>query len=339
MKKIQWIAAAFSLVLGTQSFAQAPYALPKLNYDYKAIEPHIDAQTMEIHYSKHHQAYVDNLNKALTDPKLAALTLEQLLLNAGRRSDVIRNNAGGHYNHSLFWEILTPTPDTESKPSDALMNSIELSFKNMDSLKKLMNQAASSRFGSGWAWLVLTPDKQLIVTSTPNQDNPIMDVSKDRGIPIIGIDVWEHAYYLKYQNKRGDYLGAVWKALNWNVISKKYYEALQNPLLKVIEKSSWKELNDFHMVMAQTFHPVEENNFKPLRERSGELVARAVDLKNSKVPASFNTPEITKAIDELVKGATELDKINTKKVKDGVLKVKIEKLHDKFHEIQGLCSH
>lgn len=339
MKKLKLFAVAFSVSLGMQASAQAPYTLPKLGYDYKALEPNIDAQTMEIHYTKHHQAYVDNLNKALTGTKLTELTLEQLLMNAGRRSDAIRNNAGGHYNHSLFWEILTPNPDTETKPSDALLKSIEYSFKSMDSLKKAMNQAASSRFGSGWAWLIVTPDKKLVVTSTPNQDNPIMDVAKDRGIPIIGIDVWEHAYYLKYQNKRGDYLGAIWKTLNWDVISKKYYEALQGPLLTTIEKNSWQALNDFHMVMAQTFHPAEENNFAPIRQRSGELVARAVDLKNSKIPASFDTPEIRKAIDELVKGATELDKINTKKAKDAALKDKLSKVHDKFHEIQGLCEH
>ncbi len=339
MKKLKLITAAFSVLMGIQANAQAPYALPKLGYEYKALEPYIDAQTMEIHHSKHHQAYVDNLNKALAGTKLESLTLEQLLLNAGHRSEAIRNNAGGHYNHSLFWEILTPNVETTTKPSDALMKSIETDFKSMDSLKKALNRAASTRFGSGWAWLVLTPDKKLIVTSTPNQDNPLMDVSKERGIPIIGIDVWEHAYYLKYQNKRGDYLGAIWNALNWDVISKKYYEALQGPLLSIIEKDSWTALSDFHMVMAQTFHPAEENNLKPIRERSGELLARAVDLKNNKIPASFDTPEIRKAIDELVKGATELDKANTPKAKDAVLKEKLSKLHDKFHEIQGLCSH
>lgn len=339
MKKLKLFSAAVAFSFGMHATAQAPYTLPKLGYAYNALQPGIDAQTMEIHYTKHHQAYVDNLNKALKGTNLEGLTLEQLLLNAGKRSEAIRNNAGGHYNHSLFWEVLTPNTETNTKPSDALMKSIEYSFKNMDSLKKAMNQAASTRFGSGWAWLIVTPDKRLVVTSTPNQDNPIMDVSKDHGIPIIGIDVWEHAYYLKYQNKRADYLAAIWDLLNWDVISKKYYEALQGPLLTTIEKSSWKALSDFHMVMAQTFHPAEDNNLKPIRERSGELLARAVDLKNSTIPASFDTPEIRKAIDELVKGASELDKANTKKAKDAALKEKLNKLHDKFHEIQGLCSH
>lgn len=337
MKNITLIAATLALFTGVQVNAQAPYALPQLKYDYKALEPSIDAQTMEIHHSKHHQAYVTNLNKAISGTNLESLSLEQLLLNAGRRNEAIRNNAGGHYNHSLFWDILTPS--TGTKPSAELQKAIEANFGSMDSLKKSLNQAATSRFGSGWAWLIVTPDKRLIVTSTPNQDNPIMDVAKDRGIPVLGIDVWEHAYYLKYQNKRPDYLTAIWTVLDWNAISKKYNEALSAPLLKTIEKSCWEALNNFHMVMAQTFHPAEDNDLKPIRQRSGELLARAVDLKNSKTPASFDTPEIKKAIDELVKGATELDKINNKKATDAQLKEKLSKLHDTFHEIQGLCSH
>lgn len=337
MKNMKLLVASISILGVFQAFAQAPFSLPKLNYEYNALESSIDAQTMEIHHSKHHQAYITNLNKALAGTQLEKLTLEQLLLNASKRTEAVRNNAGGHYNHSLFWEILAPAND--SKPSTALLNAIESTFGSMDSLKKSINQAATSRFGSGWAWLIVTPEGKLVVTSTANQDNPIMDVSKDRGIPVLGIDVWEHAYYLKYQNKRGDYLGAIWKVIDWEAVSKKYSEALQSPLLKLIEKSAWKELSEFHMVMSQTFHPMEENNFTPIKERSGELLAKAVILQNGKIPISFNTPEIKKAIDELVKGATELHKVNTKKVKNEVLKEKLEKLHDKFHEIQGLCSH
>jgi superoxide dismutase len=337
MKKIKFWLASFAVIAAVQASAQAPYNLPKLNYDVKALEPYIDAQTMEIHHDKHHQAYINNLNKALAGTELEKLTIEQLMLNASRRSEAIRNNAGGHYNHTLFWDILAPAAD--SKPMEELQKAIDLNFKSMDTLKKLLNQAAMTRFGSGWAWLIVTPEGKLMVTSTANQDNPIMDVSKDRGIPILGIDVWEHAYYLKYQNKRGDYLESIWKIVDWNNVSKRYIEALKDPLLKVIEKNAWKELNEFHMVMSQTFHPIEENNFTPIKERSGEMLAKAIALKNSKIPTSFNTTEIKKAIDELVTGATELHKINTKKVKDEVLKEKMEKLHDKFHEIQGLCSH
>lgn len=337
MKKVKLLIASISIASTFQAVAQVPFTLPKLNYEYNALENSIDAQTMEIHHSKHHQAYVTNLNKAVSGSPLEKWTLEQLILNASKRSEAIRNNAGGHYNHTLFWEILSPTKDT--KPSAELLGAIEKSFGTLDSLKKNINQAATSRFGSGWAWLIVTPEGKLTVTSTPNQDNPIMDVSKDRGIPVLGIDVWEHAYYLKYQNKRGDYLGAIWNVIDWEVVSKKYNEALTSPLMKLIEKSAWKELSEFHTVMSQTFHPLEDNNFTPIKERSGEMLAKAIALKSAKIPTSFNTPEIKKAIDELVQGATELHKVNTKKVKNDVLKEKLEKLHDKFHEIQGLCNH
>ncbi|HRF40023.1 MAG TPA: superoxide dismutase, partial [Saprospiraceae bacterium] len=192
----------------TTAFAQAqPYSLPKLPYDYAALEPHIDAQTMEIHYSRHHQAYVTNLNKAVAGTPLEKYPLEDLLIAAGRRSAAFRNNGGGHYNHTLFWEILSP--QAQKAPQGALLAAINAQFGSLDSLKTALNQAASTRFGSGWAWLVVTPSKKLQVCSTANQDNPIMDVSEVRGIPVLGIDVWEHAYYLKYQNKRGDYLGAI----------------------------------------------------------------------------------------------------------------------------------
>lgn len=335
MKKNKIIFLSLLLLSGLQAIAQ-PFSLPKLNYAYNALEPSIDAATMEIHHSKHHQAYVTNLNKALVGTKSENTSLEDLLLTAGRRSETVRNNAGGHYNHSLFWEILAPA--SASKPSAELLKAIEASFTSLDSLKKLMNQAATTRFGSGWAWLIVTPDQKLVVCSTANQDNPIMDISKERGIPIIGIDVWEHAYYLKYQNKRGDYLGAIWNVLDWNAVSKKYTEALKSPLLKVIEKDSWQALKDFHMVMGQTFHPAEEGNMAPIRARSQELQDKAIALKNSKIPASFDTPEIRKAIDDLVKGATEINKLNTKKTKDVILKEKLIKLHDTFHIIQGLCS-
>lgn len=209
------------------------YTLPKLKYDYTALEPSIDSLTMRIHHSKHHQAYVTNLNKAIKGTNADSLSLNEVLLTISKYPDVIRNNAGGHYNHTLFWEILTAKKNTV--PSPELTKAIETSFQSIDSLKKLINQAASTRFGSGWAWLIVTPDKKLVVSSTPNQDNPLMDITKDRGIPIIAIDVWEHAYYLKYQNKRGDYLGAIWELIDWEEISKKYAEALTSSLLTQLE--------------------------------------------------------------------------------------------------------
>lgn len=208
-----------------------PFTLPKLPYAYQDYAPYIDAQTMEIHLTKHHQAYVNNLNKAIIRSLFDPLTIEEVLLNKeALSSDAIRNNAGGHYNHSLFWEILAPKAK-QGAISAELSKEINTSFGNLDSLKKELNKAAMSRFGSGWAWLILTPDMKLAVVSTANQDNPLMPLEAQRGIPIAGIDVWEHAYYLNYQNRRADYLSAVWELLNWQVISEKYQQAKENTSL------------------------------------------------------------------------------------------------------------
>lgn len=325
-----------AIIVPIFSYSQS-HSLQPLPYTYDALEPYIDAQTMEIHYSKHHQAYLTNLNKALSGTKADKLPLEDLLVAAERRGAAIRNNGGGHYNHSLFWSILSP--DAEKNPNGKLAEDIKKTFTSVDSLKKLLNAGAMTRFGSGWVWLYVTPEKKLAVCSTPNQDNPIMDAAKEnRGIPILGIDVWEHAYYLKYQNKRGDYLGAIWNVLDWNTVGEKYEQALNSPLLKVIEKDAWQALKDFHMVMAQTFHPAEEGKFGPIRERSGEMLAKAQLLASSKVPASFMSPAITKAIEELVEGSAKLDKLIKKNGKDDKVKESLVKLHDTFHVIQGLCS-
>ena len=238
MKNIAVLIASFAVVISQQVNAQAPYQLEKLNYEYKALEPYIDAQTMEIHHTKHHQGYVDKLNAALKESpdskNLSSLKLEELLMQIEKLPVAIRNNAGGVYNHNLFFEILSPKPQME--PSKSLQVAISENFKDMKDLKEQMNKAASTRFGSGWAWLILTPEGKLVVTSTPNQDNPLMDVSEVRGIPIIGIDVWEHAYYLKYQNKRGDYLESIWSVLDWEIISKNYEQAKSSPEMNVLLK-------------------------------------------------------------------------------------------------------
>ncbi|MBM3186447.1 MAG: superoxide dismutase [Bacteroidetes bacterium] len=315
-----------------------PYNLPNLNFNYEEYEPYIDAKTMEIHHSKHHQAYVTNLNKAIAGTNLEKSSLNDLMMYASFRSEAVRNNAGGHFNHTLFWEILTPKEKQANPISSELENVIKNQFGNIDSLKAKLNQAASTRFGAGWAWLVVTPQKKLIVTSTPNQDNPIMDVAKDRGIPILGIDVWEHAYYLKYQNKRGDYLGAIWNLIDWGVVSQKYMSAINDPLLAQIEKDTWPELKEFHRVMSQVFHPSEKGNLDPLKNRSGELLAKAILLKNSTPPLPLQKEEISKALMKLVKQCDELDKLKSKNAKTEVLTKKIAEAHDTFHIIQGLCQ-
>lgn len=198
---------------------EAKFTLPKLAYAYNALEPHIDAQTMEIHYSKHHQAYVTNLNKALEGTDVSKLSLEDIVKNISKYSTAVRNNGGGHWNHTFFWEILSPQ---KTEPSKKLLAHINKDFGSLDKLKEEFNKAAAGRFGSGWAWLILKKDGKLKVVSTANQDNPLMDVAEERGTPILGIDVWEHAYYLKYQNKRADYVNAFWNLVNWEQADKNY---------------------------------------------------------------------------------------------------------------------
>lgn len=198
------------------------HTLPALPYGYDALEPHIDAQTMQIHHGKHHQAYVDNLNKALAGTDGENKSLEELMANISAYPAAVRNNGGGHYNHSLFWSILG---NNGSQPSGKLADAINETFGSLDGLKEKMNTAGTTRFGSGWAWLSVSGGK-LAVSSTPNQDNPLMDVAETKGTPILGIDVWEHAYYLKYQNKRPDYLSAIWNVINWEEVGKRYEAAL-----------------------------------------------------------------------------------------------------------------
>ncbi|WP_346236047.1 superoxide dismutase [Niabella insulamsoli] len=198
------------------------FSLPALPYAKEALEPHIDAQTMEIHHDKHHQAYVDNLNKAIDGTEHADKSLEDLVASAGSISPAVRNNGGGHWNHTFFWEILTPGGAKE--PSGALATAINETFGSLDGLKEKVNAAGATRFGSGWAWLIVK-DGKLEVTSTPNQDNPLMDIAEVKGTPVLGIDVWEHAYYLNYQNKRPAYLSAIWNVINWDKVAEKFEAA------------------------------------------------------------------------------------------------------------------
>ncbi|OJU73583.1 MAG: superoxide dismutase [Bacteroidetes bacterium 47-18] len=197
------------------------HTLPNLPYDYTALEPYIDAQTMEIHHGRHHKAYVDNLNKAIEGTEAEKLSLEDLMKNITNYPAAVRNNGGGHYNHSLFWTVLG---NNGSKPSGKLADAIE-AFGGLETLKEKVNAAGAARFGSGWAWVCVNNGK-IEVCSTPNQDNPLMPDTGCNGTPIFGIDVWEHAYYLKYQNKRPDYLNAIWNVVNWEEVGKRFEAAL-----------------------------------------------------------------------------------------------------------------
>ena len=198
------------------------FTLPSLPYAHDALEPHIDKQTMEIHHGKHHQAYVDNLNKAIAGTDNENKSLDELIAHAGSISPAVRNNGGGHWNHSFFWEILGP--NGKGKPSGSLASAIDETFGSFEAFQEKLNNAGATRFGSGWAWLIVK-DGKLEVTSTPNQDNPLMDVAEVKGTPILGLDVWEHAYYLKYQNRRPEYLKAFWNVVNWDKEEERYEAA------------------------------------------------------------------------------------------------------------------
>lgn len=195
------------------------FELPKLDFDYAALEPHIDARTMEIHHTKHHGAYTSNLNAALQGTEWEGKTIEEILGSVSQLSVAVRNNGGGYYNHNLYWKILTPGGSSE--PQGALLDAINSSFGSVDSFKEAFVKAALTRFGSGWAWLLQSNNK-LVVSSTPNQDNPLMDVAEVKGNPILGIDVWEHAYYLNYQNRRPDYVEAFWNLINWDEVASRF---------------------------------------------------------------------------------------------------------------------
>lgn len=197
------------------------FELNKLPYSYNALEPYIDAQTMEIHHGKHHGAYTNNLNAAIAGTDLEKLPIEEILKNVSKFSAAVRNNGGGYYNHNLFWNLMSPTGGGE--PTGEVAKAIDSNFGSFDDFKEKFSNAAATRFGSGWAWLVKRNGK-LDVFSTPNQDNPLMDVAEINGVPILALDVWEHAYYLKYQNRRPDYIQNFWHVVNWKEVEKLFVE-------------------------------------------------------------------------------------------------------------------
>jgi len=196
------------------------FELPKLPYAFNALEPHIDARTMEIHHGKHHQAYVTNLNNAIAGTAAENVSIEELCANISKHPAAVRNNGGGHYNHSLFWTLMTP--NAPKAPSGELADAINSNFGSFDDFKTKFAAAGTTRFGSGWAWLIKNSSGKLEISSTPNQDNPLMDVAEVKGTPLLGLDVWEHAYYLHYQNRRPDYIAAFWNVVNWDEVAKRF---------------------------------------------------------------------------------------------------------------------
>jgi superoxide dismutase, Fe-Mn family len=195
------------------------FELPQLPYAFNALEPHIDAKTMEIHHGKHHQAYVTNLNNAIAGTDAENLSIEELCSKISKYPMPVRNNGGGHYNHSLFWKLLSPS--SKGAPSGAVAEMISSTFGNFEDFKSKFATAGTSRFGSGWAWLIKNSSGKLEITSTPNQDNPLMDIAEVKGTPVLALDVWEHAYYLNYQNRRPDYINAFWNIVNWDEVEKR----------------------------------------------------------------------------------------------------------------------
>lgn len=237
MKRKNFILSAATIIAGafTTSFANkfginvnqlkersnnmSKFELPVLQYPFDALEPYIDKATMEIHHTKHHQAYVNNLNKAIEGTELEGKSLDEMFSMMSKLPAAVRNNGGGHWNHDLFWKIMKP--GGSKQPVGKLADAINATFGSFEEFKKKFSEAAIGRFGSGWAWLVVVDDK-LVITSTPNQDNPLMDLAEVKGKPILGLDVWEHAYYLKYQNRRPEYVENWWNVVNWDVVSELY---------------------------------------------------------------------------------------------------------------------
>ncbi|MBS4028460.1 MAG: superoxide dismutase [Ignavibacteriales bacterium] len=199
-----------------------PFTLPTLPYAHDALEPYIDTLTMQIHHGKHHQAYVDNLNKAVAGTEWESKSLEEILANISKLAPAVRNNGGGHFNHSMFWQVMKQNGG--GMPSGELAEAINRDFASFDKFKEAFGNAGITRFGSGWSWLVSQHGK-LVVCSTQNQDNPMMDIVEVKGVPILGMDVWEHAYYLKYQNRRAEYVGAFWNVVNWDEVAKRFASA------------------------------------------------------------------------------------------------------------------
>ncbi len=216
------------------------------------------------------------------------------------------------------------------------MKAVKGKFVSMDSLKTLISKAGATRFGSGWAWLSVNAKGELFVSSTPNQDNPLMNVVEQRGTPILGIDVWEHAYYLKYQNKRNDYLNNIWKIINWEEVSARYADAMA--AIKPNKYDKWTQIQDFHKVMGQTFHPMEEGNFAPIKKRSSELYTAAQQLAKAPIPAEFDKPGVSKTVGQIVENSKKVNDLVAKNASFDKISKAMTNLHDTFHKVMELCS-
>lgn len=227
MRVISFFILIISTLISTSCNAQKadPFVFPELNYSYDALGEFIDATTMEIHYTRHHMAYFNNFMKAAEEQGLLNSNFENIFANISQYSASVRNNGGGFYNHNLFWEVISPTGG--ETPDGKLKDAIVEAFGSVDAFKEQFETAAKSRFGSGWAWLTVDANNKLFVSSTANQDNPLMDVADQKGTPVLGLDVWEHAYYLHYQNKRADYVSNFWKVVDWKAVEKKYLKAIK----------------------------------------------------------------------------------------------------------------
>lgn len=201
------------------------FEFPTLKYAYNALEPYIDAKTMEIHHSKHHATYVTNFNNAISGPEFDGLTIDEIFANVSKYPAAVRNQGGGALNHSLYWSIIGP--QSKELPEGELLEAINSTFGSFDKFKEEFSNAAMTRFGSGWAWLIVTPEKKLKITATPNQDSPVMDIAEVKGTPILNIDIWEHAYYLLYQNRRAEYVNNFWKVIDWNSVEELYKKAIK----------------------------------------------------------------------------------------------------------------
>jgi Fe-Mn family superoxide dismutase len=222
------IAIIFVGLIANKAIADSmPFSLPSLPYEYNSLEPVIDAKTMEVHHTKHHQAFVDRLNlEAETNADLKTKTIEEILANISKYNNGIRNSAGGFWNHSFFWQIMN-SPNNKTKPSAELSKAIEVKFGSLDNFKTAFEKAGADRFGSGWVWLIVNDKKELEIVSSANQDNPLMQDFANKGTPILGNDVWEHAYYLKYQNRRTEYMKNWWQVVNWNKVSENFANAIK----------------------------------------------------------------------------------------------------------------